>query len=98
MVEKFEFTKSETQDDVHNLLVQEGVEMSQMKVADKGVEKTENLDSAVAEIKDRLASIAGRLNGLPQSVRQSFLQSISGMSGEDFPAYDALRSQLAQNT
>jgi hypothetical protein len=98
MAEKFEFTKTERQADAEeNLLVQEGVEMSQMKVQDKGVEKTENFDSAVAEITERLASIANRLAGLPQSVRQSFIQSISGMSGEDFPAYDLLRSQMAKN-
>ena len=97
MAEKFEFNKAEAQSDnaSDNLLVQEGVEMSQLK--GKGAEKTEQFDAAVTEISDKLSSIALRLANLPQSVRQSFVNSIAGMTGDDFPAYDALRTAMKQN-
>ncbi len=97
MAEKFEFTNTEKQvDAAENLLVQEGVEMSQLKVQDKGPEKVEAFDAAVTEVTERLTSIALRLATLPQSVRQSFLTSIAGMSGDEFPAYDLVRTAMAK--
>ena len=95
MAEKFEFTNTERQTDAdaaENPLVQEA-----LRVQDKGGEKFEKFDSAVAEVTERLASIANRLAGLPTSEREAFMQSISGMSGDDFPAYDLFRQQMSKS-
>jgi len=99
MAEKFEFTNTERQttDAAANPLVQEGVEMSHMRVQDKGGEKFEKFDTAVAEVTERLVSIANRLAGLPISEREAFMQSISGLSGDDFPAYDLFRQQMSKS-
>ena len=98
MAEKIEFNNTDRQADAQeNRLVQEGVEMSHMKAQDKVPEKSENFDRDVAEVTERLASIASRLNDLPQSVKQSFIQSISSMSGDEYPAYDLLRSQMSKS-
>lgn len=98
MAEKFELNNKEAQADAaENLLVKEGVEMSQLRVKDGAGEKTEAFDAAVNEISEKLTSIALRLGNLPESVKQSFLGSIAGMSGDDFPAYDLLRTAMKKS-
>ncbi|HEY9868030.1 MAG TPA: hypothetical protein V6D08_02380 [Candidatus Obscuribacterales bacterium] len=100
MAEKFEFNQQAIRntESSENALINEGIEMSHLRggAQDKGMEKSEAFEAAVSEMAERLASIAARVASLPEDVKASFLHSISGMTGDKFPAYDLLRTNLAK--
>lgn len=108
MAEKFEFDKSSDRLDspCNPALVNETIEMSQLpkggfdsrvntyqEVIDKS-KLVDSFEQALQEAVHTISSISTRVQNLPLSDRETLLGSISGMTGEQYPAYDALRLSL----
>lgn len=96
MAENFELNNRENQapESGENRLVNEGIEMSHLKGATESVKERESFERAADEVKEQIASLAERVTSLPGTVRESFLDSISDRTGDEFPAYDLMRAAL----
>ena len=109
MSENFEFSKKESQpeDLFMARLVNEGIEINQsirggldnrlgarQETSDQ-IMTPESLEAALNEAVQMMQSISERVQRLPNSIRDSLIGSISGMTGDKYPAYDALRLSIA---
>jgi len=66
-----------------------------MRVTDRvGISEAE--DKALTAAVNAIFAIQNKLAELPEAVRREFLTGIQGMSGDNFPAFDALKKTLVK--